>query len=172
MEQWKDVAGYESKYSISNFGRIKTKSRDVLKSDGTLLYRIKERLLNPSLLPVGYYYVGLHNKGKTKLVTIHSLVAKHFLNPVTNKRSVNHIDGNKTNNHISNLEWCSYSENNQHAYDTGLKRRYKLLAINKSNSTLNFESVNDAVKLGFTQQGISKSVKNNTYHNGYRFNYI
>lgn len=109
MEEWKPVKGYEGVYEISNRGRV---------------VRIEtEKLLQPAVAKNGYYIVSLWSNNKGKTHYIHRLIAEAFIhNPNPKKfRTVNHIDGNKLNNEIPNLEWCTYSRNNQHAYDTGLK---------------------------------------------------
>lgn len=69
----------------------------------------------------GYYKVGLSDNGIQKMHTIHRLVAVHFKDNPKNKPCVNHLDGDKLNNNDWNLEWAEYSENNQHAFDTGLR---------------------------------------------------
>jgi hypothetical protein len=69
----------------------------------------------------GYLHVDLSSNGFTKKVSLHRLLAKHFLPNSGNKRTVNHIDGNKLNNSLCNLEWSTDSENLKHAYDTGLR---------------------------------------------------
>lgn len=77
----------------------------------------------------GYYHVDLYHEGKSTKVAIHRLLALHFLDNPENKRVVNHIDGNKQNNVLTNLEWATDSENTQHAYDTKLqpyRRNYQL----------------------------------------------
>jgi len=70
----------------------------------------------------GYYHVDLYNNSMNKKVAIHRLLAIHFIPNPENKRTVNHIDGNKTNNVLSNLEWATDSQNIQHAYDNDLNR--------------------------------------------------
>ena len=70
----------------------------------------------------GYYHVDLYHNNLNKKVAIHRLLALHFIPNPDNKRTVNHIDGDKTNNALSNLEWASDSENIQHAYDNDLNR--------------------------------------------------
>ena len=77
----------------------------------------------------GYYHVDIHENGTATKIAVHRLIALHFIPNPDNKRTVNHIDGNKLNNCISNLEWATDSENLQHAYDNGLqpyRRNYSL----------------------------------------------
>lgn len=70
----------------------------------------------------GYVYVNLWNNGKRKHCRVHRLVCEAFIKNPMNKKCVNHIDGNKSNNCVENLEWCSVSENTKHAFDNGLAR--------------------------------------------------
>lgn len=108
METWKTVDGY-SDYEVSTEGRIKRKST------GTLLVQTPDSRGYPSVTI--YDETGQHTKN------VHRILAKTFIPNPENKRTVNHKDGNKRNNHISNLEWNTSSENLKHAYDIGLKRR-------------------------------------------------
>lgn len=169
------IKGYEDKYLISNYGNIKTLSRPIYKKNGEIHYIQKEKFLKPSLLPIGYFYIGLHNNGKMKLKTIHSLVAEHFIENINKKRTVNHKDGNKLNNHVSNLEWATDSENIQHAYNTGLKKRMSLIAFREDGSfikKMQFDSVSTALNFGFTQRGISKSINKKIKHRGWYFSSV
>lgn len=107
------IKDYEGKYSITHQG-------DVVNAKGkTLMFSINKK--------TGYKTVSLwkNNKGSTK--TIHRLVAITYLPNPYNLPEVNHIDGNKLNNHVDNLEWVTRSGNIQHAYDSGLVKRTKLL---------------------------------------------
>lgn len=74
----------------------------------------------------GYYFVTLYKDGKGKNYRIHYLVASHFINNKENKPQVNHIDGNKLNNNVKNLEWATPSENIKHAWATGLSKSSEL----------------------------------------------
>lgn len=114
-EVWKDIEGYEGIYRVSNLGRVKSLDR----LDGSGAFR-KSRLLKLSLASVGYFRVNLCAKGKYESLYVHRLVAKAFIPNIDNKPSVNHIDGNKKNNSINNLEWVTPKENTTHAISNGL----------------------------------------------------
>lgn len=107
-EIWKDIVGFEGLYQVSNLGRVK--SLNYHKSG-------KERVLKNRLgqIKTIYPHVGLYKNGTMKECTVHRLVAEAFIANPENKEEVNHIDGNKCNNHISNLEWVTRSENAIHA---------------------------------------------------------
>lgn len=102
-EIWKDVIEYEGLYQVSNFGRVRS------------TYRYK-KVLTPILVNSGYNQVQLCKNGKVKAMLLHRLVASAFLENIGNKPCVNHKDGDKSNNSIGNLEWCTYSENERHSY--------------------------------------------------------
>lgn len=129
-ETWKDINGYEGYYQISSHGNIRSLDRHVKHSKGGhRLLKGKEiaKCINSS----GYYKVMLNKKGTTKNEYIHRLVAQAFIENPEDKPETNHKDGNKLNNHISNLEWATIQENAQHAHDTGLSfvsgyTRYKV----------------------------------------------
>ncbi len=87
----------------------------------------------------GYLRVTLYKDGSRKNFLIHRLIATHFIPNPENKPQVNHIDGNKINNNIDNLEWVTPSENTQHAYDTGLQG--KQLGESNGGSILTIEDV-------------------------------
>lgn len=115
MEVWKDIVGYEGIYEVSNYGRVKRLETLVKNKHG---YRVvKEKILNtPSYI---YQTVFLSN-GKVKQHYVHRLVATAFIPNPLNKEQVNHKDGNKLNNNLSNLEWVTKSENQIHAIENGL----------------------------------------------------
>lgn len=101
--------------------------------DGKIFSHISNRFLHPKPNSQGYIATTLYPNGKSTRVRIHRLVAMLFIGmpPDDEHNSVNHKDGNKQNNHYSNLEWCTVYENNKHARDTGLnniseanRRRY------------------------------------------------
>lgn len=116
-EIWKDIQGYEGLYQVSNLGRVKSLAR--LDTRGQ---RVSEKILKLGKHRAGYFRVNLYKNGKMKQYLVHRLVALAFIPNPENKEQVNHIDGNKQNNVIENLEWCTHSENIQHAYRTGLAK--------------------------------------------------
>lgn len=107
-ETWKDIAGYEGLYQVSNLGNVRRMNGPTRK---TLAININRD---------GYETVHLSN-GNGKRFMVHRLVAQAFISNPGNKPQVNHIDGDKTNNSTKNLEWVTPSENVKHAFSIGLK---------------------------------------------------
>jgi hypothetical protein len=129
---WKDVIGWEGLYQVSNFGEIRSLDR-VVNSRGNNNRILKGRLRKLLITNGRYNSVNLIDKknGKSTRNSVHRFVAEAFIPNPENKPCVNHIDGNKQNNHVSNLEWCTYAENANHAIETGLKTPHKLTDIQK-----------------------------------------
>ena len=140
MEIWKDIIGYKQ-YQVSNHGRIRTTANEATR---------KERILKPLLSVKGYYRVALWLNNKSKFISIHRLVATYFVPNPDNKETVNHIDGDKTNNHYSNLEWNTYKENMNHAIDN------KISACGERNG-----------RAKLTQEQVNE-IRNNTVLNQYQ----
>ena len=104
---WKDIIGYENQYEINEKGEVRNKKT--------------KKILSISKSTNGYLKVHLYKNNMLKNCYIHRLIAEMFIPNPHNYLCVNHKDGNKTNNKIDNLEWCSYSMNNKHAYNNKLK---------------------------------------------------
>ena len=114
-EIWKDIKDYEGMYQCSNLGRIRSLDRYVYEHSGKKQFR-KGQIIKPRLNPNGYLQVPLNKNAKRKMSSVHILVAQTFIENNNNLDIVNHKDGNKQNNEVTNLEWTSYSENNKHSY--------------------------------------------------------
>ena len=121
QEIWKDVKGYERIYQVSNLGNIRSLDRIVSRGNDKYYNRFG-RILRPSLDGGGYKIIILYNSKTKKTAKIHRLVAETFHENKNNLYCVNHIDGNKLNNNVSNLEWCTSSDNQKHAYKLGLRK--------------------------------------------------
>lgn len=115
IEIFKAIKGYEGLYEISNLGRVKSLPKVIgrrMKPESFLKIRISSQ---------GYAMVSLCKDSKIFNANVHRLIAEAFIPNPENKPTVNHIDGCKLNNDISNLEWATAHEQNIHLYKTGLK---------------------------------------------------
>jgi len=170
METWKQIKGYEGKYSVSSLGNvISHKKRGIVEDKFLKLYKLK----------IGYAVVNLYDgKANADLRYIHRLVAEHFIDNTENEKCINHLDGDKLNNRVNNLEWCSYSRNRQHAYDTGLVKPYDRGGEKNPSAKLSSKEVfkirieynlggisqrSLALKYGVSQKSIHSIVNNKSY---------
>jgi hypothetical protein len=126
-EVWKDVAiePYGEFYQVSNLGRVRSKDRCYISECGQLVKR-KGRTLTNTLQNNGYNTNAFTINGKCVIIFTHKIVARTFIaNDNSNRNIINHKNGIKTDNQVSNLEWCTTQENIIHAYDTGLSKKGK-----------------------------------------------
>lgn len=118
-EEWREIKGFEGRYAVSNLGRVKSLPRLVNNHTGEI--NLKGKILKQRPDNKGYMRIDIKdNSGKKKYMGIHRVVALTFIDNPLNKPQVNHIDGNKSNNNVDNLEWVTNSENQIHAYKRGL----------------------------------------------------
>lgn len=110
-EVWKDIPEYEGLYQVSNLGRVKSLPK----------HYHQEMILKNKLTKDGYHETTLYKNNKSKCIRTHRLVAIAFIPNPNNKPQINHIDGNKLNNNVNNLEWCTNRENIDHSLKTGLQ---------------------------------------------------
>lgn len=168
-EIWKPVVGYEEQYHVSNFGRVKSLERIIDER-----HHCKEKYLTNDVNHNGYCRVLLSMKGKSKHFSVHRLVAEAFIPNPQNKPQINHIDGNKSNNSVENLEWCTASENQIHARLEGLNqmvmnnevcskpvKMFSILGLH----LYTFKSIHDAERhTGINHRSISACCKHKTGH--------
>ena len=139
------VHGYEHEYKIANDGRI--------------LSLLTDAYVRTSVDAHGYLIVKLYKDGTKTTKRVHVLVAEHFIPNPNNLPVVNHCDGNKQNPHYTNLEWCTYAENTQHAHDTGLQRVTSNKVVVRGDG-VEYSSLTEAAKVnGITKSAISKVVQ-------------
>jgi hypothetical protein len=145
MEEWKDIEGYEGLYQISNLGRVKSLPRN-----DKFYKRAEEIILKTFKCGSGYQEVILHKDRKRKPKLIHRLVAEAFILNQKNRREVNHKDGNKANNTVSNLEWVTPSENQRHSIDVLKNTRSKtkkVICVETNEVFLSLKSASDKYNL-------------------------
>ena len=124
MNNWYPIKDWEDLYEINKNGDVRNAKT--------------KKLIVGDINNCGYYRVALYNQGQSKKYFRHRLVAEHFLDKPEGKDFVNHIDGDKSNNSLENLEWVSQSENEKHAFANGLKQ--------KTNKPFIIEFINGEVK--------------------------
>ena len=128
-EIWKDIPGYEGYYQVSNYGSFRSLNRIIkYKNNGLRIYPGKILLTEPT--KDNYRRIVLMKEGVKIRYMCHRLVALAFIPNPENKPNINHIDGNKSNNIVSNLEWCTPSENSLHAFKTGLSKKHYINSTN------------------------------------------
>lgn len=189
QEIWKNVKNYEGLYQVSNLGKIKTLQRRGATT----------KIIKPKKNSNGYLIVGLHKNGIRKEVAIQRLVAIAFIKNLEEKPEVNHIDGNKENNNVFNLEWVTHKENMEHARNNNLikvtenvikqgkfigkkygkqngkKRAKKVSQIDINNKVLKqWNSITEANKYtGISISGISRCCNNKKEKaRGYRWKFV
>ena len=129
-EIWKDIQGYEGLYQVSNLGRVKSLTKRYKDVECLKFYEWD-----------GYKIVGLHKNRQRTAYRVHRLVALAFVPNEQGKPQVNHINGDKSDNRASNLEWCTGSENMKHAYSNGLQQ-INTEAANRAKRILTDDQVN------------------------------
>lgn len=161
LELWLDIVGYEGYYQISNLGKVRSLDRGMYVIDDRYKQprwvNRKGRLLKDYYDGTGRRMVILQMFGIGKSIAVHRLVAQHFLPNPNKLRVVNHIDHNYLNNHVSNLEWCTYSHNTRHAMAAG--RMDHIYKQNKGATKITKAQATEAKRLLALGWGNSKVAK-------------
>lgn len=178
-EVWKDYPEFPESYEVSSFGRVRGKDKTVLKSNGVLTSR-KGVLLTPQWHSTDCWRVRLCVSGKKYSRYVHRMVAQTFLKNEHNLPEVNHLDGDRSNSRLENLEWVSKEANMKHAIETGLinnpfakearhfKRSVLVYRGNEYITTLNGNAEMEAFGLNFKNVSACLLGKEKT-HRGYNF---
>lgn len=147
--KWKILKENEN-YSINEKGEIKN--------------NITKKILSPSInKDSGYYQIDLWKNNKSRKYTLHRLVANNFIPNLENKPTVDHIDGNRLNNNISNLRWATYSEQNSRFNTFGV-RSEKIKVINVDGEELIFNRIKDVAEhFDCNISNISQMLKKGTF---------
>ena len=179
-EIWKDIEGYEGLYQVSNLGRVKTLRRTFLNGRTT-----QEKILKLQLDRYGYKIVELSKSGKSKKFKVHRLVAIAFIPNDNDYKEINHINEIKSDNRVTNLEWCTRWYNvhygkNANGTNYGKRGRRKsnsykaLLQYTMDMELVNtWESLRQATETGlYTESGIRHSITGRQkHHKGYIWKY-
>ena len=174
-EIWKDIVGYESYYQVSNFGNIRNSTTKLLRKS----------------IPnwANYHRIGLNKKGKYKIHSVHRLVAIAFIPNPNNYPESNHIDHNRQNNNVGNLEWCTRSYNASHSFTRPDRKKARawlgkkgklhpnsLPIVQKLNGVVigSFDGLSDAArKLGIRDTGIGKVCRGERKsYKGYQWEFV
>jgi len=183
IEIWQAIKNYEGLYEISNLGNCRSIDRYVkYKGIPARTAFFKGKNIYKILTKEGYIKYRLTNSGKTHGYFAHRLVAAAFIPNPYNKPQVNHIDSDRANNNLTNLEWCTNSENLIHSYNNGRVKRYlgKLIdgskavvqILNGINIKIWKSSTEAGITLGLNSASIIKCCNNNKKCGGYDWKYI
>ena len=162
MEVWKKIKDFDN-YEVSNYGRVKRNECNIVYSNNLVAkYKLKYLKLekNRANKKGAYERVTLCKNNSPVRFQVHRLVAQYFIPNPHNKRCVNHKDGNPSNNHVTNLEWCTHSENERHSYD--------VLGKINANRKLSLEAVEDILKN--CQKRVYNVTKGNTKYFSEKYN--
>ena len=171
-EEWRDVVGFEDFYMVSSLGRIMRKFTSRPRIDGRNTAVTYPKILTPTIHHArkqSYYYVTLSVFNKRYRMLVHRMVAMAFIQNPLNRPEIDHIDGNGLNNAISNLRWCSRSENNMNPI--ARKRQSEshsgkqqptlwvpIVCISRNGTVTFYKSVSEAEKDGFQRSSIFYSI--------------
>lgn len=173
---WKDIKGFEDLYQISDTGMIKSKPKCYKTGkNGRITFTSGETIMKQHLNK-GYYFVRLCKEGKTSLHRVHRLVAEAFIDKEINKPFINHINGDRSDNRVENLEWCDQRQNVIHAYQIGLNKGRggrSIVMKDMNNKVIKpYNKISDAVLDGFRHDCIVACCRGkHKEHKGFKWSY-
>ena len=164
MEKWVKIKGFKY-YEVSNLGNVRSIKRK---------YNPKTKKLKTFINKGGYLFCYPYSKGVKHTLLVHRVVSIAFIPNPKNKPCVNHINGIKHDNRVENLEWCTKSENTQHAYTTGLLKDKKgenngrakltIIQVNEIRNNVNLKNKELAIKYNIHQSYVSSIKNGNVWH--------
>lgn len=180
-EEWRDVVGYEGLYIVSSYGRVASIPRVFFNGHRC---HIEGRIMKSFKTPTGYHYVTLSKNGIHLNRSVHKLVAQSFLPLDSGRPHIDHLDGNKDNNHATNLHWVTRSENmnNLHTLkklslaSTGVFNNGKskiIVSISKDGTIMKYPSIAEACRMGYEKSCIHDCLNGTSqFHRKKRWMYL
>lgn len=172
--EWRDIAGHEGWYQVSSDGQVKSLKRVIPIKGGTRT--VRERIMRPKRCGAGYLAVTLLPERQN--FYIHRLVAEAFIGPARKGYEVNHIDENKENNSVKNLEWIPKRDNllhgtrNSRCAAKGREASRKIVAMQDGIAKMEFTSMREAERRGFSRRRIHDCCEGiATQHKGFQWAY-
>lgn len=180
-EIWKEIKDYEGYFEVSNLGNFRSKDRIIGYKTPGIFRKYPGKNLKTESIMEGYTRIVLMKEHKRKRFMCHRLVAETFIPNPENKPYINHINGIKYDNRVSNLEWVTQSENELHSFrilNNTMKGKTYPIKIYCNNLNKTFKSMSEVIEylhnIGYKTaciEGLKKSIKANRLYHNHSFNF-